>query len=663
MSPERWQQVKDLYHSVAERPPAEWESVLSGLRESDPELSREVESLLFQSDEEWILGPNPFANLDVLAKQRGGLVGDRYRLVRELGSGGFGVVWLARDERLHLKPVVVKFLSYGTQEAGAGDDWAIRRFADEARALARIDHPGVVGVFDAGRTPRGVPYLVMQYVEGVTLRSILGPEGLALVRTAQIVRQIGQALSAAHARGILHRDLKPENVMVQSSTSGEFVRLIDFGIAVISEARAGAAGANATATISRVVGTVAYMAPEQLRGEARPASDVYAMGVIAWEMLTGQVPGMDARWEGLHDRRPDVSPETFAVLRKMLSPGAADRYQDAAEAGEELALALTGAKPATVAQPAPLQQRVLDVAAQRQVPIRKPAEVVALIRRTESGGLAAVLEVDRDFSVKQEDVRSKPFQLEFPVGPQGNPMPLELGVRIECPDFEPKAAFKSIELLPDRDSEICTFLVTPQYLGELRINVEIVRRDVLVASRTLKTEAVPSERPWDASMVVVSIPLGVVVRAAPAQAAAGEFARLFQTAEPSAPPAPPRSLERAKPGEFTRMFGASETGTFNPEGPSEFTMFRRPPVPQQRTGAFASEGGTPSSVDPAVRVTGPQVPGQTFAKPVIPQPGTPEPVHSPGTSRRSNWTSWGLPLAIVGVLLLLLVEVWMTMKR
>jgi hypothetical protein len=138
--------------------------------------------------------------------------------------------------------------------------------------------------------------------------------------------------------------------------------------------------------------------------------------------------------------------------------------------------------------------------------------VVALIRRTESGGLSAILEVERDYSVTKEDVRSKPFRLEFPVDAAGLATPLELGLRIECPDFEPPGGFKTIQVPPDRDSEACTFLVTPRYLGELRINLEVVRGDVLVASRTLKTEAVSSDRVVDSSKTLVSMTLPVIVR-------------------------------------------------------------------------------------------------------------------------------------------------------
>src|SRR5215218_5632228 len=156
---------------------------------------------------------------------QGMLLAGRYLLERELG----------RDQHLLNKPVVVKILLDLTLAAEA-DVWVKRKFRQEVEALARIDHPGVVGVLQAGELADGKPYLVIQYVEGETLRSVMRAEGMGLARVARIVRQIGHALSGAHDRGIYHRDLKPENVMLQSLGEGEeHVKLIDFGIATVKD--------------------------------------------------------------------------------------------------------------------------------------------------------------------------------------------------------------------------------------------------------------------------------------------------------------------------------------------------------------------------------------------------------------------------------------------
>jgi serine/threonine-protein kinase len=164
----------------------------------------------------------------------GQLLKDRYIIERELGRGGFGAVYLARDQQLHSKQVVVKVL---LGEASK-DSWTQRKFQQELEALARIDHPGVVGILDVGQTPTGQAFLVMQFVEGVTLRSIIQSGGIDLGRAAHILRQIGQALDAAHEKGVVHRDLKPDNVMLLSPAKGEeHVKLIDFGIAAVKQSQ------------------------------------------------------------------------------------------------------------------------------------------------------------------------------------------------------------------------------------------------------------------------------------------------------------------------------------------------------------------------------------------------------------------------------------------
>src|SRR5438270_6928037 len=138
----------------------------------------------------------------------GSLLKERYLIVRELGRGGFGKVFLAHDRQLHNRPAVIKIQLDHPVE----DPWFERKFGEELRALALIDHPGVVGVLDSGRTEDGKLFLVMQYIEGSTLRAILTPEGLPLDRVASLVHQIGQALGAAHDKKVWHRDLKPENI-------------------------------------------------------------------------------------------------------------------------------------------------------------------------------------------------------------------------------------------------------------------------------------------------------------------------------------------------------------------------------------------------------------------------------------------------------------------
>ncbi|HEY0545774.1 MAG TPA: serine/threonine-protein kinase [Pyrinomonadaceae bacterium] len=273
-------------------------------------------------------------------------INGRYLIETELGRGGIGVVYLARDRQLLSKRVVVKVLLEESQQ----NEWVRRKFQQEIEALTRVEHPGIVGVLDAGALPDGKPFLVMQYVEGVSLRSILRVEGIELERAAHLMRQIGRALSAAHDKGILHRDLKPENIMTQTLSDGEEqIKIIDFGIAKLKDSLV----APETVT-AQTVGTILYMSPEQL--SAKPvsvASDIYALGVIAHEMLTGRRPfNPDSAFQLLEmqrtgwrvrpsDLRPSLSEQAERVLLKALAFNPQERYQRARDFGDELAKALT----------------------------------------------------------------------------------------------------------------------------------------------------------------------------------------------------------------------------------------------------------------------------------------------------------------------------------
>ncbi|MDP9170723.1 MAG: serine/threonine protein kinase, partial [Acidobacteriota bacterium] len=208
------------------------------------------------------------------------LLKGRYLLESELGRGGFGITYLATDRDVASRKVVVKILN----ERRALDSWYGKKFRGEMEALARIDHPNVVGVIDFGESEAGQQFLVMQFIPGGTLRKTIERQGLPLPAAAEIVRQIGSALTAAHEAGVIHRDVKPDNIMTRATPEGGYqVKLIDFGVATLFAGDDG----SATATIS---GTWVYMAPEQFEGKSSPASDIYQMGVVAYEMVTGGVP-------------------------------------------------------------------------------------------------------------------------------------------------------------------------------------------------------------------------------------------------------------------------------------------------------------------------------------------------------------------------------------
>lgn len=297
---------------------------------------------------------NDHSNKEQAAKgplRQGMILNDRYLIDRELGRGGVGVVYIARDQQLLSRSVVIKVLLDDSTQ----NDWFRVKFLQEIEALTRIDHPGVVGILDAGTTPDSKSYLVMQYVAGIDLRSVIKPAGMDLKRVALIMRQVGHALSAAHDKGVYHRDLKPGNIMLQDLGGGEEqVKIIDFGIARIKDSLV-ATNKETTA----VAGTITYMAPEQLMGKPSAYSDVYALGVIAYEMVTGRHPFnpaspyqlLELQRAGVKVRptalRPDLPEAAQDVILKALSFDPNDRHARAREFGKELAESLTVSKEKT----------------------------------------------------------------------------------------------------------------------------------------------------------------------------------------------------------------------------------------------------------------------------------------------------------------------------
>jgi serine/threonine-protein kinase len=210
------------------------------------------------------------------AVEPGNTLGGRYQLVERVGAGGAGEVWRALDEMLD-RTVAVKVLRPDL----AQDSGTVRRFAAEARIMARLNHPGIAAVFDFGKDPDGTAYLVMRFVQGEALRAMVERSGsIPVAQTMDVVAAAAAALAAAHEADIIHRDVKPGNLMVRADGS---VVLTDFGIAR-------AAGNDLTGA-GLVLGTARYLAPEQAAGEElTPAIDIYALGVTAYECLTGRPP-------------------------------------------------------------------------------------------------------------------------------------------------------------------------------------------------------------------------------------------------------------------------------------------------------------------------------------------------------------------------------------
>ncbi|MBP8806336.1 MAG: serine/threonine protein kinase [Kofleriaceae bacterium] len=290
----------------------------------------------------------------------------RYLIERKIGEGGMGVVFAARHLVIE-RPLAVKVL----KREVARDSSTIKRFVQEAKAASRIGHPNIVDVTDFGSTPDGLTYSVMEYVDGKTLSATIKLSApLPAERALAIAAQIAQALGAAHDKGIVHRDLKPENVfLINRDGRRDFVKIVDFGIAKVTPLDAsGAVAPNPDGPrltrAGAVFGTPEYMAPEQAAGRSDTDGrvDVYALGTILYEMLTGRVPHKSESMvrtlamqmldpiEPPSKVRPDlpIDPEFEAVVMKALAKKREQRY---ATMGEFLAAITGAAKGVDLAQP------------------------------------------------------------------------------------------------------------------------------------------------------------------------------------------------------------------------------------------------------------------------------------------------------------------------
>src|SRR5262245_60386984 len=288
-----------------------------------------------------------------LSPSPGGKLKGRYLIDRELGRGGVGVVFLARDERLHGMPVVIKFLL----DAAGQNKWLIGKFSQEAEALTRINHPGVVRVIDRDHSDDGRPFFVMEFIKGRPLREVMSRGPMDLAYVAHLVRQTGSALHAAHQQGVFHRDLKPENIMLEQLSGGdEQVKLIDFGIAKVVNPQAGA-----ETEVAVVAGSRQYIAPEQLLSQtASPATDIYALSIIVYEMVTARLPfnpqgqthflvmqelmrlQRSESFVAPRALRPDLPEAAQILLLNALSFDSGRRPQNSRIFAEDLAQALTG---------------------------------------------------------------------------------------------------------------------------------------------------------------------------------------------------------------------------------------------------------------------------------------------------------------------------------
>jgi eukaryotic-like serine/threonine-protein kinase len=319
----------------------------------------------------------------------------RYRLEARIGAGGMSTVYRALDETLQ-RPVAIKLMN---REVASDSDHLVR-FRREARAVAQLSHPHIVGVIDAGED-EGRPYIVFEYVEGETLKERIRRQGrLSIPEAVAYAIEISRALGAAHARHIVHRDVKPQNVLIDEEGSA---KVTDFGIArTLDEEGLTADG--------RVLGTTDYVSPEQALGQhVTGQSDLYSVGIVLYEMLTGEVPfkgdsqvavAMKHVREELPDvqaKRPEVSAALASVLDTATAKPVEDRYADDAEliADLEDALAIETSRAGNAAGEVTAVLRTLPNRTRRRIPFwlrhRAVGALVALVVIAGAAGVAAWL--------------------------------------------------------------------------------------------------------------------------------------------------------------------------------------------------------------------------------------------------------------------------------
>jgi serine/threonine protein kinase/Tol biopolymer transport system component/Tfp pilus assembly protein PilF len=331
---ERWAQIKSLFESAISQDVSERDSFLAFKCGSDDELRREVQSLLSAYESTGDFLEDPYFELKSFAKdlENSGIsqaIGSRigaYRIEQQIGHGGMGAVYLAtRADDEFRKQVAIKLIRVGN-----ADELAIRRFRNERQILASLEHPYVARLIDGGTTPDGLPYFVMEYVEGRSLVQYCLLHNLSEKDRLGLMLKICSAVLYAHCRSIIHRDLKPSNILVREDGTP---KLLDFGIAKLLATADQERGPEVTLTGMRAL-TPAYASPEQLQGlPATVSSDVYSLGVIFFEMLTGERFSAAALRQNKDSDRPNAaSPVLASDLRALINKATqwdpADRYEN-----------------------------------------------------------------------------------------------------------------------------------------------------------------------------------------------------------------------------------------------------------------------------------------------------------------------------------------------
>lgn len=344
MDPENWRKIHELFEAALERPISQRAAFLASACAGDEETRRRVEAMLAADAQTDLMIDRPahqaagaFAHSMPAPDDEQNLSGEMigvYRLVKELGRGGMGTVYLAYDTKLGRQAALKLLPSHLIN-----DPERVRRFQREARSASALNHPNIITIFDFGHE-NGRDYIVSEFVEGRTLRDYIVKLDLSLNQILDLAVQVTSALEAAHAAGIVHRDIKPENIMLRPDG---YVKVLDFGMAKQIEPEGSESGANPlkfNTDPGIVMGTVNYMSPEQARGvSVDTRSDTFSLGVVLYELLSGQAPFsgptlgdvivsiLDREPQRLSKSLKEIPAELERIIGKSLRKDREERYQ------------------------------------------------------------------------------------------------------------------------------------------------------------------------------------------------------------------------------------------------------------------------------------------------------------------------------------------------
>jgi serine/threonine protein kinase len=349
MTPERWQRIDQLFHAALACERAQRQEFLAAHCAGDEPLRQEVESLISSVEQAASFIETPAADVaaEVLRMhqptfERGHQI-ENYRIVHRLGSGGMGEVYLAEDTRLNRK-VALKLLPPHFMV----DPDRVRRFEREARAASALNHPNIITIYDIGHA-NSTHFIATEFVEGKTLRQSINERSFTLSETLNVIIQVADGLSGAHAAGIVHRDIKPENIMIRSDG---YVKILDFGLAKLTTQQITDVDLEKPTLLQSnpgmVMGTVQYMSPEQARGKNIGfCTDIWSLGIVLYELLAGHVPFsgetpshvmvslMENKLSPLKDHT-HVPEELDQLVAKTLRKNQRERYQTIGQLGRDL---------------------------------------------------------------------------------------------------------------------------------------------------------------------------------------------------------------------------------------------------------------------------------------------------------------------------------------